>query len=172
MKKIISIFLLLSFFTCFTSELVEAKSVKVPANTIVPFVLSEIKTSKNTFEGEKIKVAIDKDVKVNDVLVFKQGARGHIYVSQTEPKRFWGQGGRIILNRGYFIDRNGQERRVDFSKIYQGDDTTWSVVIASVGIVLWPLLLFGFVKGKDAKTYQNVELEATVTDEFVFVEKL
>ena len=65
--------------------------------------------------------------------------------------------------------------RVEFTKEYVGKDTTWSVVVATLGlatVILFPLGLFGFVRGKDAKTLMNVPLEAILIDEFYFTPAL
>ena len=51
----------------------------------------------------------------------------------------------------------------------------WSVVVATLGlatVILFPLGLFGFVRGKDAKTLMNVPLEANILDEFYFTPAL
>lgn len=39
-------------------------------------------------------------------------------------------------------------------------------------VILFPLGLFGFVRGKDAKTLMNVPLEANILDEFYFTPAL
>jgi hypothetical protein len=174
MKKFLSLFLL-SVFVNFNLVITDAYAITVKKGTVVPFVMNETKTSSDVFAGEKIKGQVDRDVYVNGKLVFKKGSRAYFYVTDAQKKAFWGQGGKIVIDRGYISDVNGAEHRVDFSKQYQGQETTWSVVVATLGlatIVLFPLGLFGFVRGKDAKVVQNVELEAETLDAFNFVPNL
>lgn len=174
MKKIFILFLLISFLNidilpCY------AKTVKVKANTPVTFTVSEVKSSADTTEGEKIAISIDEDVIVNGVSVFKTGGKGFLYINEVQKRAFWGQGGKIIITKGKIYDANGTARRIEFTKEYVGKDTTWSVVVATLGlatIILFPLGLFGFVRGKDAKTVPNIQLEATTLDEFNFTPSL
>lgn len=174
MKKIFILTLLLGILNinllpCY------AKTVKVKANTPVEFTITEIKSSADTTAGEKISIKVDQDVVVNGIKVFKTGAKGFLYINEVQKKAFWGQGGKIIVTRGKVYDSNGTAHRIEFTKEYVGKDTTWSVVVATLGIatvILFPLGLFGFVRGKDAKTLMNVPLEATTIDEFYFTPAL
>ena len=166
---LILLFLNINVMPCY------AKIVKVKANTPVEFTISEVKSSADTTAGEKIAITVDQDVIVDGVKVFKTGAKGFLYINNVQKRAFWGQGGKIIVTRGKIYDANGQARRVEFTKEYVGKDTTWSVVVATLGlatVILFPLGLFGFVRGKDAKTLMNVPLEAILIDEFYFTPAL
>lgn len=174
MKKILILVLLfglinINILPCY------AKTVKVRANTPVEFTVSEVKSSADTAVGEKVSITVDSDVIVNGVKVFKTGAKGYLLVNDVQKRAFWGQGGKIIVTRGKVFDANGQAHRIEFTKEYAGKDTTWSVVVATLGlatVILFPLGLFGFVRGKDAKTLMNVPLEANILDEFYFTPAL
>ncbi len=174
MKKIFVIVLLfsilnISILPCY------AKTVKVQANTPIEFTVSEVKSSADAVVGEKVSITVDNDVIVNGVKVFKTGAKGYLLVNDVQKRAFWGQGGKIIVTRGKVFDANGQAHRIEFTKEYVGKDTTWSVVVATLGIatvILFPLGLFGFVRGKDAETLMNVPLEANILDEFYFTPAL
>lgn len=174
MKKIFVIFLLMAFLNINILPSY-AKTVKVKANTPVEFTVSEVKSSADTTVGEKVAIIVDEDVIVNGVKVFKTGDKGFLYINDVQRKAFWGQGGKIIITRGKIYDANGTARRIEFTKEYIGKDSTWSVVVATIGlgsIILFPLGLFGFVRGKDAKTVPNIQLEATTLDEFNFTPSL
>lgn len=170
MKKILVFTLILGFLNLNTLPCF-SKTVKVKANTPIEFTVSELKSSADATVGEKVAITIDEDVVVNGVRVFKAGSKGYLYISETQKKAFWGQGGNITVSRGKVYDVHGNSHRIDFTKQYVGKDTTWSVVVASIGlatVILFPLGLFGFVRGKDAKTLTNVPLEAVLLDEFTF----
>lgn len=172
MKKILILVLLLGLININTLPCY-AKTVKVRANTPVEFTVAEVKSSADTTVGEKVSITVDNDVVVNGVKVFKTGAKGYLLVDDVQKRAFWGQGGKIIVTRGKVFDANGQAHRIEFTKEYAGKDTTWATVLASAGIViLFPLALFAFVKGKDAKTLMNVPLEANILDEFYFTPAL
>ncbi len=174
MKKILILVLLLGLININTLPCY-AKTVKVRANTPVEFTVAEVKSSADTAVGEKVSITVDNDVVVNGVKVFKTGAKGYLLVNDVQKRAFWGQGGKIIVTRGKVFDVNGQAHRIEFTKEYAGKDTTWSVVVATLGlatVILFPLGLFGFVRGKDAKTLMNVPLEANILDEFYFTPAL
>ncbi len=170
MKKILSIFLLMVFLfdivlPCY------AKTVNVKAGTPIDFVITKSKSSSTAVEGERINISIDKNVIVKGVKVFETGGKGYLYVSEIKERGFWGEGGAISVNRGFFYDVNGNEHRIDFTERYVGKDKTWAAAIAAIGIytiILCPLGLFAFVKGKDAQTKINVPLEAYILEEFDF----
>lgn len=170
MKKILIFILLIciinvNILPCYS------KSVKVKSNLPIGFTVSEVKSSENAVVGETVAITIDEDVIVDGVKVFKAGGKGFLYINEVKKRAFWGQGGNITICRGKVFDTNGNSHRIEFTKQYVGKDTNWSVVVATLGIatiILCPLGLFAFVRGKDAKTTVNVPLEAFIIDEFVF----
>jgi len=172
MKNLIVVLLLLGILNincCY------AKTVKVKSGTPIDFVMTKSVSSEDAVEGEKIPISVDDDVIIDGIKVFKKGDKGFLYISEVDDNAFWGRGGKIIIDRGKVFDTAGQEHRIEFIKQYAGKDVTWAPVVASLGlatIILFPLGLFGFVKGKSAKIRMNVPLECNTLDDFTFSEKL
>ena len=106
---------------------------------------------------------------------FQNWCKGFLYINDIPKRAFWGQGGKIVVTSGKVDDANGTSRKIEFTTEYVGKDSNWSVVIATFGMgsmILFPLGLFGFVRGKDAQTVPNIHLEALTLDEFIFTPSL
>ena len=96
MRKIFIMFLLCSFFNLIT--LPAQSACYVSAGKKIPLVyVGEKVTGKNLTSGEKINVEIQRDVKVNNITVFKQGDAGALNVADARKARFWGSPGEILL---------------------------------------------------------------------------
>ena len=166
MKRFICSVLLIAFCNLFTPVL--AASVTVPAGTRVPIALLEQVTSKSVDAGEKIEAYVVEDYRYNNVLIFEKGARAYFNVSDVKKAGFFGNSGNIFLINGAVYDKNGKERGIDFSRKFVGDERTWPKVLVGVGIFIWPLLLFGFVKGGQAKVNTGHVFDVSLRNDFVF----
>ena len=166
MKRIIAIFLVLMLFNFYSPVI--AATINVSAATRVPLVLTEQATSKTIEAGDKIEANVAEDVIINNVLVFRKGNRAYFNVSDAKKAGFVGNAGNIYLINGAVYDANGIERGIDYSRKFVGDERTWPKVLMGVGIFLWPLLLFGFVKGGQAKINTGKIFEVSLRNDFVF----
>ena len=167
MQKILSLFICFCFISILPSYAM-AESIQVKSGLIIPLVTTEYKTSKNIVAGEKIKAVIENDVKINDVVVFKKGNSAVIFVSDTKKSNFAGTAGEILLTNGKIIDANGAEHRIEYLSKIQGSEKTYPKVLLGAGLFIWPLLLFGFVKGGEAKLPQQTPIEVTLNEDFKF----
>jgi len=166
MKKIFTILLLgafLNFITLPTQAICQ-----VNAGRKIPIVYSGEKvTGKDVTSGDKIYAEIQSDIKVGNKIVFKQGDEAILNVADAKKARFWGNPGEMLLINGTVNDINGIARPVEFSYKITGEEKTWPKVMGVISIFfLFPLALFGFVKGGQAELLPNKTINVTLLNDF------
>lgn len=174
MKKIILILLLLMIFTLTTvRQAVYAKCVNVPADTEIWAKLNHEYTSENVRSGNPISATLDHDIVIDNVVVFKKGSNVDIVIDEAKKKGFAGNGGYIAIKKAIANDTNGQEHIFNLQKKVKGKDKDWVPVCMMCGltVILAPLMLFGFVKGKSAILHEGSIIDAALEKGFVFVPK-
>ena len=174
MKKILTSILLLMFFSLtFGRQAVSAKSVSVPADTEIWARLNHEYTSENVRSGNPISATLDHDIIIDNVVVFKKGSNVDIVIDEARKKGFAGNGGYIAIKKAVVTDTNGQEHIFNLQKKVVGKDKDWVPVCMMCGltVILAPLMLFGFVKGKSAVLHEGSILDATLEKGFVFCPK-
>lgn len=173
MKKIFVWVLLIAFFNMYNPTL--AKVIEVKSGMRVPVTVKSEFTSKNVEAGQKIEAIVEDDVLVNNVAVFKRGAPATINISDVKKAKFVGIPGEIYIVNGEAIDANGNRHLIEYSQKIIGEEKNWPKVCVGCGlfIILAPLVLFGFVKGGQAKISPSKEIETSLRSDFNFVtEKL
>ena len=166
MKKCLCLILLFSFFNLIT--LPAQSACYVPAGRKIPLVYTGEKvTGKNLVSGDKISVEVLTDVKVNNVIVFKQGGEGFLNVADARKAKFWGNPGEMLLINGTVQDVKGIPHPVEFTHKITGEEKTWPKVMGAISIFfLFPLALFGFVKGGQAELLPNKTINVTLLNDF------
>ena len=165
MKKILCSLLCAMSFTMFSG--LGAYAVQVPENTSIVLNLEKTVSSNENPSGA-IKAKIKDDVIIDGITVFKADDNATINIQDYEKAGAWGIGGELFLGNGYVYDVKGNKHKVLFSKKIEGKDKNWVKVTCCCGLLLWPLLLFGFVHGNPAKVTTNVDLETTTAQSFDF----
>lgn len=164
MKKVLSAFLLFAVVNLYLPVL----AVSVPANTSIFITPKETVTSKDN-NVNIINATITSDVVINNKVVFKAGDRAVLNICDIEKARCWGKAGKFTVNNGYAYDAKGNKRKILFSKNYYGEEKTWPKACGAVSIFfLFPLALFGFVHGGQAKISASCEIEANLASSFAF----
>lgn len=164
MKKLLSIICLSCFMT---ANLPTYAAIRVPAGTIIPIAITHKATSKNVVSGGSIDATIEEDVKINGKVVFKQGDNATITVLTTKKAGFVGIPGEMVLCGGKVTDVKGNLHKVDFDRQITGDEKTWPKALLGVSIFfLWPLALFGFVKGGQAELNPLPSIDVRLSNEF------
>ena len=167
MKKIISTFLLLAFFNISTPVL--ARTVKVNHTTKIPITFEQSHTSKNIEAGQKADGIIADDVKVNGVLVFKKGDKAYLNVSDVKKAGFIGNAGELHTVNGGVYDTRGNLHTIDFNRKYAGEEKTYPKVLLGASVFfLFPLALFGFVKGGQAKIKTGDIIDVNLRNDFIY----
>lgn len=174
MKKLFVCILLLTFINMIGIAPAYCVSVNVKEGMRVPIVITYLKTSKNTIAGEKINAVIQDDIKLNGVLVFKKNGLAVLNVADVKRSGFIGIPGEMVLIGGKIADANGEEHNIEFQHTITGEEKTYPKVLLVTSLFfLFPLALFAFVKGGDAKLIQHAPLDVTLRNGFIFVpEKL
>lgn len=142
--------------------------VKVKEGTSVYVTIDEKKTSKNTISGEKIKAKIADDVKVDDIVVFKKDDNALLYVSDVKSNGFLGNAGEILLFGAMVYDNKGNKHLSEIYYKIAGNEKTYPKVLMTTGLIIWPLLLFGFVRGGHAKIPQKYPIEVRIKNDFIY----
>lgn len=167
MKKLFTTLLLIAFCSV---TVIPANAVTVNAGRKIPIVYNGEKVTGKTLEsGDKIYAEVQADIKVNNVLVFKQGAEVTLNVADAKKARCWGNPGELMLVNGTVQDAKGISRPVEYTYKITGEEKTWPKVMGAVSIFfLFPLALFGFVKGGQATLLPGKTINATLLSDFNF----
>lgn len=119
---------------------------KVKKCASVYVAIDENKTSKNTISGEKLKAKIADDVKVEDMVVFKKDDNALCsMLRMRKTTDFLGNAGEISLFGAMVYDSKGNKHSGEIYYKITGNDKTYPKVLMTTGLIIWPLLLFGFV---------------------------
>lgn len=165
MKKIISLLLLFAFTTMYNPALA---SVKVPANTSIQISPVETVTSKDS-AVDTINCEIIDDVVVDGVTIFKTGAKAQLHIGELEKSKCWGKAGKMTIVNGFAYDVKGEKHKILLNKNCYGEEKTWPKTCGAISIFfLFPLALFGFVHGGEAKLSSSLQLETNLASEFAF----
>ena len=173
MKKIFVWFLLIAFVNMYSPVL--AKTIAVKEGIRIPITVQSEYTSKNVAAGQKINAVIDEDVIINDVTIFKRGDNAILNISDAKKAGFIGIPGMVEVVNGSVTDIRGDKHSIDFNQKIVEEEKTWPKVCVGCGmfIILAPLVLFGFVKGGQAKISPSKIIEVSTRNDFNFVtEKL
>ena len=166
-NKIVSL-LLVALTINFNAIMCVSAPIKVKEGTSVYITVEENKTSKNTISGEKIKAKIADDVKVDNTIVFKKDANALLYVSDVKSNGFLGNAGEILLFGATVYDNKGSKHSSEVYYKIAGNDKTYPKVLMTTGLIIWPLLLFGFVRGGHAKIPQKYPIEVRIKNDFIY----
>lgn len=169
MKRFIIYFMLVAFVNMIGLAPAYCATIKVKEGMRIPLVITYLKTSKNTIAGEKINAVIQDDIKLNGVLVFKKDGVAVLNVADVKKAGFIGIPGEMVLIGGKVADLNGDEHNIEFQHKITGEEKTYPKVLLVTSLFfLFPLALFAFVKGGDAKLIQHAPLEVTLRNGFDF----
>lgn len=165
MKKLVSLVLLLTLVNLYTPAL--AKVIEVKEGTRIPITVTAESTSKTIQAGQAINAVIDADVVINNTVVFKKGDNATIKVSDVKKAGFIGNAGEIQLINGEAVDALGNKHSIEYNQKIIGDEKTYPKVLLATSIFfLFPLALFGFVKGGQAKISPNKIIDVSVRNGF------
>lgn len=146
--------------------------ISVPADYPIPFVITEEVSSEDTSSGQQVEIRVDKDIYVNNVLVFKKGANGTLLIKSVKPARNLGKGGYIIFTKGYVKDTTGTLREISFRKKYSGKRCQWAGIIGHAMIwnpVGW---VVGLKEGEPISIPAGTEGVATLKNGFQINKKI
>jgi hypothetical protein len=133
--------------------------------TPVKLRLSQTISSADAKVGQEIPFEVVEDVKIDDVVVLTKGATAIGTVTEAEPKRRMGRGGKLNVNISYARLADQEKVALRASKDTQGGGHVGAMTGAMVAtaIVFFPAApLFLFMHGKDISIPQGTEISAFV----------
>lgn len=133
--------------------------------TPVKLRLSQTISSADAKVGQEIPFEVVEDVKVDDVIVLPKGASAIGTVTEAEPKRRMGRGGKLNVNISYGRLADQEKVALRASKDTQGGGHVGAMTGAMVAtaIVFFPAApLFLFMHGKDITIPQGTEITSFV----------
>jgi len=163
MKRFISLICLLTFL----ANALPVYSLTVKENLELTLTPVNV-TSTEYISTYDIPAVIKDDVFYKGVKVFKSGDKAILKIADHDRNGAWGKGGRLFLSGGYAYDSKGNKVKISFTRQIKGEDKRWVIGVCAVGIVFIPLLLFGFIKGENAKLTPMHEINAITSNSFEF----
>lgn len=152
--KLIVLSILTLFLVTFAGKSLAVVDVNIPKGTRALVQIDENYVGKNLKIGDRIEATLLNDVKVEDKTILMSGSGAYIMVANAEASHFAGNGGVIKLENGAVYYKN-RKHMFDFNCTIVGKEKEWVKVTTSAGIVFFPLLFFGLVKGGEAKIPVN-----------------
>ena len=168
MKKIISTLLCLCFSLTFPSAVI-AEEIQVKSGLNVPIVIIDNKTSNDLIGGSQLRAVIEDNIKIKNTVVFKKGDPAFLYISEVKKAGFLGVPGYVVLSNGKVFDVNKNAHNIQYINKVEGKEKTYPKVLLGISIfMLFPLALFSFIKGGEAKITGNIPLYVILNDDFGF----
>ncbi len=141
-----------------------------PPNTLldgtpVKLRLSQTISSADAKVGQEVPFEVVEEVKVDDAVVLPKGATAIGTVTEAEPRRHMGRGGKLNVNISYARLADQEKAALRANKDTQGGGHVGAMTGAMVAtaIVFFPAApLFLFMKGKDITIPQGTEITAFV----------
>lgn len=127
--------------------------------------LSQTISSADAKVGQEVPFEVVEEVKVEDVVVLPKGATAIATVTEAEPKRRMGRGGKLNVNITY--GRLSDQEKVALRAVKEskggGHVGAMTGAIVATSIVFFPAApLFLFMHGKDITIPQGTEVTAFV----------
>jgi hypothetical protein len=133
--------------------------------TPVKLRLNRNLSSADAKTGDTVDFEVVGEVRVKDTVIIPQGGIAWATVTNAEPKRRMGRGGKLDVNIDNVRLADGERAPLRAVKDLKGGSNTGKMTAAMVGtaIVFFPAApLFLFVKGKDITIPKDTEITAYV----------
>lgn len=174
MKKVLTVFVTLVFLA--QNVVMAAEFITVPDGTPIKLRILQSISSKESKVDDKITFEVIDDVKVNDLVVLKQGATAAGFITEAEPRKRMGRKGKLAFSFDYVTAPDGQKVKIRANVNKEGDSDVNTVVIttAVAAVLLWPAAPFfllrrgkdiGVVKGTEFNTFLDGNAKIRVSPE-------
>lgn len=133
--------------------------------TPVKLRLSQTISSADTHTGQDVPFEVVEELKVDDIAVLPKGATAIANVTEAEPKRRMGRGGKLNMSITYARLADGEKVALRAIKEAKGGSHTGAMTgaIVATSLILWPAApFFLFMHGKDITIPQGTEITAFV----------
>lgn len=163
MKKFISSICLLTFLI----NALPAHTLTVKENLEIILTPISVISTKKIYTYD-IPAIIKDDVFYKGVKIFQSGDKAILKLADYDNNGAFGKSGKLFLSGGYAYDTKGNRVKISFTRQIEGESKRWVIGVCAVGILFIPLLLFGFIKGEDAKLTPMNEINATTSNSFEY----
>lgn len=137
--------------------------ITIPSGTKVTCRLEQSLSSATAQEGQAVNLSVTEDVRVNDVVVIRQGATVYGAVTMASEKRRMGRSGKLDFSIEKVRAADGEFiplRYTPFKKSGEGKGVTTGVLTAGAAVVFWPAApLFLLMKGKDVTINKGITID-------------
>lgn len=126
-------------------------------------------SSADTQVEDRVDFDVLEEIKVNDVVVIPKGSVAWATVTEAQPKRRMGRGGKLNVNIDAVRLADGEKAALRAAKDVKGGGHTGAMTGAMVatGIVFFPAApLFLFMHGKDITIPKGTEITAYLNGDF------
>jgi hypothetical protein len=133
--------------------------------TPIKLVLSETISSADTTVGQTIPFEVVEDVLVDGVVVVPKGGNAWATVTDAQPKRRMGRGGKLDLNIDKVRLVDGSKTLLSAVKNTKGGSHTGAMTgaIVATSLIVWPAApFFLFMHGKDITIPKGTAITAFV----------
>lgn len=135
----------------------------IPSGTKVTCRLDQTISSATAQEGQGVNLSVTEDVRINDVVVIKQGATVFGAITMAQEKRRMGRAGKLDFSIDKVRAADGEFiplRYTPYKKNGEGKGVTTGVLTAGAAIVFWPAApLFLLMKGKDVTIQKGITID-------------
>ena len=138
--------------------------------TPIKLRLSRTMSSKDAKTGETVDFEVLEDVKIGDVIVAPRGGIALATVTNAQPSRRMGKGGKLDINIDYLRLVNGEKVALRAIKEGKGGSHTGAMTgaIVASAILFFPAApLFLFMKGKNITIPKGTEITSYVNGDVV-----
>lgn len=132
----------------------------------IPLYFPNSVMGNNLDEGDMLPLKVYNDIVINDTLIFKKDTAGLAVIGFCKKSKSWGRGGKLAIEKITLSDEFGNEYDLAANIDKKGNSSNFvgkALPIAGGLIVAWPLLFFGFKKGKEVKIPANTILKGFIT---------
>jgi hypothetical protein len=148
---------------------------EIPEGQRIRVRLEQLLSSATADEGQPVQLAVTEDVKINDTVVFTQGASVTGTVVKAVPKRRMGRTGKLdfSIDRATAADGASVPIRYTMQKKEGGSHAVATgVVTAGVAVLFWPAAPFVLLmKGKDTVINKGMIFEVFTDSPHVLIPK-
>ncbi|HEV3305396.1 MAG TPA: PEGA domain-containing protein [Candidatus Sulfotelmatobacter sp.] len=133
--------------------------------TPIKLVLSETISSADTTVGQTIPFEVVEDVMVDGIVVVPKGGNAWATVTDAQPKRRMGRGGKLDLNIDKVRLVDGSKTLLSAVKNTKGGSHTGAMTgaIVATSLIVWPAApFFLFMHGKDITIPKGTAITAFV----------
>ncbi len=167
MKKIIILILVIIFISIL--PITVAEEINVHSGIKIPLRVERNQTSKNLKSGTKITLEVANDIYQDGILIFKKGNKAALNITEAKKAGFLGHAGKFVIIDGEVYDNLGNIHQLSFNQTYIGEEKTYPKVLLTTSVFfLFPLALFGFVKGGQAEITTSQVINAYLDENFKF----